>query len=58
MANTKEYPCRYCPKKGCGSYHDICEEYQKIKKEREEELEKKWAVSYADYDYRKVKKER
>lgn len=23
-----EAPCKNCPKKGCGSYHDICQEYQ------------------------------
>ena len=22
-------PCRNCPKKGCGAYHDICKEHQK-----------------------------
>ena len=21
-------PCKGCPKKGCGSYHDICPDYQ------------------------------
>lgn len=21
-------PCKNCPNKGCGSYHDQCEEYQ------------------------------
>lgn len=24
-------PCADCEKKGCGSYHDICKEYQKWK---------------------------
>lgn len=23
----KKSPCADCPKKGCGSYHDICERY-------------------------------
>ena len=23
-----EAPCKNCPKKGCGAYHDICQEYQ------------------------------
>lgn len=27
-----EAPCKKCPKKGCGSYHDICEEYQSYRK--------------------------
>ena len=32
MAN----PCRNCPDKGCGAYHDICPEYNKWKREEEE----------------------
>lgn len=23
-----EAPCKDCPKKGCGSYHDVCQNYQ------------------------------
>lgn len=23
-------PCKDCERKGCGSYHDICEDYQKF----------------------------
>ena len=26
-------PCKDCPKKGCGIYHDVCPEYQAFKKE-------------------------
>ena len=28
-------PCKDCPKKGCGSYHDQCPEYQEFRKEKE-----------------------
>ena len=30
-------PCKDCPKKGCGSYHDECELYQKYREECLEE---------------------
>ena len=32
----KRPPCEKCPKKGCGSYHDICRKYQIYKKEHED----------------------
>ena len=32
----KEAPCRDCPRKGCGSYHSECPEYQAFQKERAE----------------------
>jgi hypothetical protein len=30
-----ECPCRYCEKKGCGAYHDICEKYKEYREFRE-----------------------
>ncbi len=30
-----EAPCKDCPKKGCGSYHDQCPDFIEYKKERE-----------------------
>lgn len=27
-------PCHKCNKRGCGAYHDICEEYQAYKEDR------------------------
>ena len=30
----KTAPCKDCPKKGCGAYHDECPEYQEFRKER------------------------
>lgn len=32
-------PCKDCDKKGCGSYHDKCETYQRFLKIRNEEKE-------------------
>lgn len=29
-------PCKPCPKKGCGSYHDVCPEYRTWRKELDE----------------------
>lgn len=28
MHRKYEAPCRNCPRKGCGPYHDKCEQYQ------------------------------
>lgn len=28
-------PCKTCDRKGCGSYHDICEKYKEWKREYE-----------------------
>lgn len=33
-------PCKDCEKKGCGVYHDKCEEYQKFAKWRKYVTEK------------------
>ena len=32
-------PCRHCPDKGCGSYHDICPEYLAWRKKVDEKNE-------------------
>lgn len=29
-------PCKDCPKKGCGRYHDECPEFQEFRRSREE----------------------
>lgn len=29
-------PCKNCPRKGCGAYHDECPEYNKWKKQESE----------------------
>ena len=34
--NSHECPCRRCPKKGCGSYHDVCAEFRKWRKKIDE----------------------
>ena len=32
----KPSPCRECPQKGCGTYHDECERYQRWKEQESE----------------------
>ena len=32
-----ECPCKSCPNKGCGSYHDVCEKYLPWQAENEAE---------------------
>lgn len=34
-----EAPCGKCERKGCGSYHDICEKYMEYKRESEKKRE-------------------
>ena len=43
----KEAPCKDCPKKGCGAYHDKCPEYKEFKEyqlKSKEEYKKKLMV--------------
>lgn len=45
-------PCKDCPKKGCGAYHDICEKYQAFRAEKLKEYEerlKKYHTNYVFY---------
>ena len=37
--------CQYCPNKGCGSYHDICPDYQNEKAERDKAFKEKCAYN-------------
>lgn len=52
-------PCRYCEKKGCGAYHDVCPAYQEYIKAnneiKQESLMRKEArdLSYRDLAYRR-----
>lgn len=34
-------PCKDCPRKGCGTYHDQCEQYQEYQRFRAEVNKKK-----------------
>lgn len=36
-------PCKDCPKKGCGSYHDECQEYRAYRA-KVDEIHHKYAV--------------
>jgi hypothetical protein len=37
--------CEHCPKKGCGSYHDVCPDYQAEKAERDKVFKEKCAYN-------------
>lgn len=37
-------PCKNCARKGCGSYHDECEKYQKYVNRQQEAYRKKEAA--------------
>lgn len=55
-------PCINCEKKGCGSYHDICEKYKEFRKQKDAILEIKHKESaamptYEDYKRNKTSKE-
>lgn len=44
----EDNPCKDCPDKGCGSYHDICEIYNKAKERnrlKKEAIEEKKKVN-------------
>ena len=45
-------PCKYCEKKGCGSYHTKCEAYQKFK-EKNEEISKERKKESEIIEYRR-----
>ena len=47
-------PCLNCPKVGCGSYHDICPEYQEYRKLKEQEYKKNWQFNQTKYDHQEV----
>lgn len=47
-------PCKDCPRVGCGSYHDICEEYQAYKKAKEKEYVDKRNASQHEADLNSV----
>lgn len=38
-------PCIKCEKKGCGSYHDQCPDYQEYKRKGEEIKKKRFSES-------------
>lgn len=48
-------PCATCERKGCGAYHDQCEEYQKYheaKMKQAKETQQKERRPYAAYNAR------
>ena len=32
--STMQFPCKDCPKKGCGSYHTQCDKYNRVREAR------------------------
>ena len=49
-----EAPCKDCPRKGCGSYHDKCTEFKKYKEEADKiKREKQERLRY-EMDYRNM----
>lgn len=55
--SRREPPCGNCPKKGCGTYHDICEEYRNYRALCDEDLAKRDKIFDETYYFykRKVK---
>lgn len=41
-------PCKFCANKGCGAYHDKCENYQQFRAEKEKEYEER-LNGYSNY---------
>lgn len=46
-------PCKDCPKKGCGAYHDICEDYQSFRKLSEEKPKQEYYKGIRHINVRK-----
>ena len=45
-------PCKNCPDKGCGAYHDVCPKHQKWKAEEEARKQKiKESNKYTGREY-------
>ena len=48
-------PCKECPKKGCGSFHDICEEYIKYKTEVERLKKERYDQGRTEFELDAIK---
>lgn len=51
----KVTPCKDCPRKGCGSYHDKCPEYQKWKAYTNEIKKKEYERKEADLKFKRYR---
>ena len=51
-------PCGECPKAGCGSYHDKCEQYQEYRKSKEREYVRKKIVNTMEHDLNEIERRR
>lgn len=46
------YPCKNCPRKGCGAYHSQCEPYQTaVKRNAEIRAERDKDIESRNYDH-------
>lgn len=46
-------PCKDCEKKGCGAYHDECENYQQFRAEKEKEYQERKLMGFIRHYERK-----
>ena len=58
MIIKNEFPCKNCPKKGCGAYHDVCEAYRAFKQEqatnKSEDAKTRFVANHAPYRIRRI----
>lgn len=48
---VEQAPCINCDRKGCGSYHSRCPKYQKFRKQKDKEYEKRLKLRHQLDDY-------
>lgn len=48
----KVSPCKDCEKKGCGTYHDVCDKYQQYKVDRESMMKRVQKSSDLDHAFK------
>lgn len=46
-------PCKECPRKGCGKYHDQCRKYLEFQKYQKEEYERRKISVLNSYNSKK-----
>lgn len=60
MTIKNDFPCKNCPKKGCGAYHDVCEAYQAFRQKRttdkSEDAKTRFVANHAPYRIRRMAK--
>lgn len=60
MIIKNEFPCKNCPKKGCGAYHDVCEAYQAFRQKqatnKSEDAKTRFVANHAHHRVRRLVK--